>query len=113
MYIDNGNITIIKLHWKLYEDREIEIKICGKNQKTKVEYLGTHLLQLSNATFENSNFRPRKRLINAKKLGNDSLMFLVHPTLSKDEIHQTCNIIILMLTMIITTIVIAHVIIIS
>ena len=36
---------------------EIEIKICGKNQMTRVEYLGTHLLQLSNATFDESEFK--------------------------------------------------------
>ena len=43
--------------------------------------------------FDNTGFRPKERLVNAKKLGETSLMFLVHPTLSKDEIHQTCNII--------------------
>ena len=43
--------------------------------------------------FDNTGFRPKERLVNAKKLGETSLIFLVHPTLSKDEIHQTCNII--------------------
>ena len=43
--------------------------------------------------FDKTEFRPKERLVNAKKLGETSLMFLVHPTLSKDEIHQTCNII--------------------
>ena len=43
--------------------------------------------------FDKTEFRPKKRLANAKELGETSLMFLVHPTLSKDEIHQTCNII--------------------
>ena len=43
--------------------------------------------------FDNTGLRPKERLVNAKKLGETSLMFLVHPTLSKDEIHQTCNII--------------------
>ena len=47
---------------------EIEIKICGKNQKTKVEYLGTHLLQLSNATFENSNFTFDRQNIDLSQL---------------------------------------------
>lgn len=40
--------------------------------------------------FENTKFRPNKRLCNAKKLGETSLMFLVHPTLLKDEIKKTC-----------------------
>ena len=43
--------------------------------------------------FDKTGFRPKKRLANAKELGETSLMFLVHPTLSKDEINQTCNII--------------------
>jgi len=30
-------------------------------------------------------------LVNAKELGETSLMFLVHPTLTKDEIKQTCD----------------------
>jgi len=41
--------------------------------------------------FDNTGLRPKERLVNAKKLGEISLMFLVHPTLSKDEIHQTCK----------------------
>ena len=41
--------------------------------------------------FDNSGFRPKERLANAKELGETSLMFLVHPTLTEDEIQQTCN----------------------
>jgi len=41
--------------------------------------------------FDNTGFRPKERLINAKELGETSLMFLVHPTLTKDEIKQTCD----------------------
>ena len=40
--------------------------------------------------FENSTYRPRKRLPVAKELGETSLMFLVHPTLSHSEIDKTC-----------------------
>ena len=47
---------------------EIEIKICGKNQKTKVEYLGTHLLQLSDATFEQSDFKFDRKDVNLSQL---------------------------------------------
>ena len=43
--------------------------------------------------FDKTEFRPKERLVNAKELGETSLMFLVHPTLSKDEIQQTCNLI--------------------
>jgi dTDP-4-amino-4,6-dideoxygalactose transaminase len=41
--------------------------------------------------FDNTGFRPKERLANAKELGETSLVFLVHPTLTKDEIQQTCE----------------------
>ena len=41
--------------------------------------------------FDNCGFRPKERLANAKELGETSLMFLVHPTLTEDEIQQTCG----------------------
>jgi len=44
--------------------------------------------------FDDTGFRPKKRLANARRLGEASLMFLVHPTLTKDEIQQTCDAII-------------------
>ncbi|MBT1450709.1 DegT/DnrJ/EryC1/StrS aminotransferase family protein [Glaciecola sp. XM2] len=40
--------------------------------------------------FDNTTFRPIQRLPNAKLLGETSLMFLVHPTLTKSEIELTC-----------------------
>ena len=43
--------------------------------------------------FDNSGFRPKERLLNAKKLGETSLIFLVHPTLNKNEIQKTCDVI--------------------
>ena len=44
------------------------------------------------AAFDNTGFRPQERLPNAKLLGETSLMFLCHPTLTKDEIHKTCEV---------------------
>lgn len=43
--------------------------------------------------FDNTGFRPKERLPNAKFLGETSLMFLCHPTLTKDEIRKTCVVI--------------------
>lgn len=40
--------------------------------------------------FDNTGWRPEQRLLNAKSLGETSLMFLVHPTLTEDEITKTC-----------------------
>jgi dTDP-4-amino-4,6-dideoxygalactose transaminase len=44
--------------------------------------------------FDGTEFKPKERLHNAKELGETSLMFQVHPTLSDSEIQQTCNAII-------------------
>jgi len=44
--------------------------------------------------FDNTGLRPKERLVNTKELGESSLMFLVHPTLTKNEIKQTCDAII-------------------
>ncbi len=40
--------------------------------------------------FDNTNWRPAKRLPVARELGETSLMFLVHPTLTAAEIDKTC-----------------------
>lgn len=42
--------------------------------------------------FDGTGYRPNERLPNAKELGETSLMFLVHPTLTEDEIKLTCNV---------------------
>ena len=41
--------------------------------------------------FDNTGLRPENRLPIAKQLGETSLMFLVHPTLTTAEIAQTVN----------------------
>lgn len=43
--------------------------------------------------FDNTNWRPKERLKNAQQLGETSLMFLVHPTLSEDNIKKTVEVI--------------------
>jgi dTDP-4-amino-4,6-dideoxygalactose transaminase len=42
--------------------------------------------------FENTNWKPSKRLSNAQVLGETSLMFLIHPTLTHEHIKQTCHV---------------------
>jgi dTDP-4-amino-4,6-dideoxygalactose transaminase len=44
--------------------------------------------------FDNTGFRPKERLPVARELGETSLMFLVHPTLTKEEIQKTCDVLI-------------------
>lgn len=41
--------------------------------------------------FEKEGLRPPERLPVAKELGETSLMFLVHPTLSVEDIYDTCH----------------------
>lgn len=41
--------------------------------------------------FEGTGFAPNERLPNARELGETSLMFLVHPTLTESEIQKTCD----------------------
>jgi len=43
--------------------------------------------------FDNTPWRPETRLPNAVELGETSLMFLVHPTLTSDEVEKTCHVI--------------------
>ena len=40
--------------------------------------------------FDGTGYRPEPRLPVAQELGETSLMFLVHPTLTPAEIAQTC-----------------------
>jgi len=48
--------------------------------------------------FDDTEFRPKNRLPNAMQLGETSLMFLVHPTLTSQEIDKTCQAISLVLS---------------
>ncbi|WP_405120542.1 DegT/DnrJ/EryC1/StrS family aminotransferase [Pseudomonas leptonychotis] len=41
--------------------------------------------------FDGTGWRPAKPLVNARELGETSLMFLVHPTLTVAEISKTCD----------------------
>lgn len=41
--------------------------------------------------FDGTGWRPAERLPVARELGETSLMFLVHPTLTTDEIKKTCD----------------------
>ncbi len=43
--------------------------------------------------FDHATWRPTHRLPVARELGETSLMFLVHPTLTSDEIADTCQVV--------------------
>jgi dTDP-4-amino-4,6-dideoxygalactose transaminase len=42
--------------------------------------------------FDSTGFRPGKRLPVARELGETSLMFLCHPTLTEDNVEKTCDV---------------------
>lgn len=54
-------------------------------------YQGTCSEVFLEKAFDETEYRPSRILLNAKRLGETSLMFLVHPTLRKEEINQTCS----------------------
>ena len=43
--------------------------------------------------FDGTNWRPVERLPIARELGETSLMFLTHPTLTSQEIDKTCQVV--------------------
>jgi dTDP-4-amino-4,6-dideoxygalactose transaminase len=47
--------------------------------------------------FDNTGWRPEVPLSVARELGETSLMFLVHPTLTADEIEKTCRVLTLVM----------------
>lgn len=55
-------------------------------------YSGTCSEVYLERAFDNTGWRPQTRLPVAKDLGETSLMFLVHPTLSQQEIDKTCDV---------------------
>ena len=42
--------------------------------------------------FDNTLWRPKERLANAKLLGETSIMMLVHPTLTVEEVDKSCRV---------------------
>ena len=81
---DKANSKNIVKEKKLFEDlinslNDTEIKI-------------QELSELNNLAIQENNQEIQNEvLVNTKELGETALMFLIHPTLTKDEIQQTCN----------------------
>ncbi|MCW8409270.1 DegT/DnrJ/EryC1/StrS aminotransferase family protein [Legionella sp. PATHC035] len=55
-------------------------------------YQGTCSEVYLEKAFDNTGWRPQNRLPVASRLGETSLMFLVHPSLLKSEIDKTCQV---------------------
>lgn len=54
-------------------------------------YQGTCSEIYCEKAFDNTEFRPVKRLPNAHELGQTGMAFLVHPTLTDEEVDLTCE----------------------
>jgi len=76
-------------------DVELRDKIMMEiNEKGVPCYSGSCSEVYLEKAFDNTGFRPKERLPVAKELGETSLMFLVHPTLTEEEIQKTCDVLI-------------------
>ena len=42
--------------------------------------------------FDGTDYRPAEPMMVARELGENSLMFLVHPTLTESEMQHTCDV---------------------
>jgi len=74
-------------------DVELRDKIMMEiNEKGVPCYSGSCSEVYLEKAFDNTGFRPKERLPVAKELGETSLMFLVHPTLTEEEIQKTCDV---------------------
>jgi dTDP-4-amino-4,6-dideoxygalactose transaminase len=56
-------------------------------------YQGTCSEVYLEKAFNGTGWRPSERLPNARVLGETSIMFLVHPTLTQAEIDLTCEVV--------------------
>lgn len=56
-------------------------------------YSGSCSEVYSEKAFDNTDWRPKNRLPVAKELGKSSMMFLVHPTLSLDDMQRMCSVV--------------------
>lgn len=97
----NGYIAgCVHAHYKCYVYIKPEALALGWSRDRIIEeinslgvpcYQGSCSEVYLEKAFDNTGWRPEVRLPMAKALGDTSLMFLVHPTLTKDEIQKTCN----------------------
>jgi dTDP-4-amino-4,6-dideoxygalactose transaminase len=87
-------------HYKCYAYVEPTLLAHGWTRDRIVEEINAHGVPCFQGScsevylekaFDNTGWRPSVRLPVAKELGETSLMFLVHPTLTEGEINKTCE----------------------
>ena len=92
--------TIVHAHYKCYayvEPNQLAEGWSRDRIVSEINALGVPCYQGScsevylEKAFDSTGWRPAERLPSAKELGDSSVMFLVHPTLTEAEIQQTCD----------------------
>ncbi len=87
--------------YKAYVFLDLDKLAAGWNQERILEtirargvpcYVGACPEIYTEKAFDGTGWRPEKKLANARALGETSLMFLVHPTLTADEMNHTCHV---------------------
>lgn len=81
--------------WTGIQTREFEKEFaawCGTAHAVAMAN-GTLGLDVALKAFDGTGWRPEERLPVARELGETSIMFLVHPTLTQAEIDKTCEVI--------------------
>ena len=90
---DNIEHAAYKCYVFVKDGVELRDKIMREiNEKGVPCYSGACSEVYLEKAFDNTGFRPKERLSVAKELGETSLMFLVHPTLTTEEIQKTCKV---------------------
>jgi len=87
-------------HYKCYAYVEPTLLVAGWTRDKIIEEINAHGVPCFQGScsevylekaFDGTGWRPSVRLPVAQKLGETSLMFLVHPTLTEIEINKTCE----------------------
>lgn len=98
---DNHNGQTVHAHYKCYVYIRPERMAEGWSRDRIVEaiteqgvpcYQGSCSEVYLEKAFDGTGWRPKERLTVARDLGETSLMFLVHPTLTDAEIQKTCDV---------------------
>lgn len=92
----------VHAHYKCYIYVEPSQLAAGWNRDRMVAAINGHGVPCFQGTcsevylevaFDDTEWRPATRLPEARRLGEISMMFLVHPTLSAEEIGKTCSVV--------------------
>ena len=104
-YYDEGNVHGAYKCYVFVEDEFLNDGWSRDRIIDELSYLGVPCFGGScsevylEKAFDGKEYKPKERLVNAKELGDTTLMFLVHPTLTSKEINLTCKAITSVMTM--------------